>query len=94
MTLHKRSLMITQEWLSDPTQEQWDELRALEEDPRMTWDDIKHCMLVAEAEVSKRLLDQTGRHANPHELILRRDPEKNVAMAYREKHLTVKVMIY
>ena len=56
----------------------------------MIRDDIKQCMLVAEAEVSKQLLDQTGRHADPHELILRRDPQKNVAMAYRKKEMTVR----
>ena len=89
ISLHKRSLAITKEWMANPTRAQWDELREIEEEPRMKWVDIKNCMLVAEAEISKRLLDQKGRHANPHELIIRRDPEKDVALQYRSTKLEI-----
>ena len=38
LSLHERSLVITEKWMSNPTKEQWSELFALEDDPRMGYE--------------------------------------------------------
>jgi hypothetical protein len=73
IALHERSMTITEEWMSNPTKEQWEELTKIEDDPRMRYEDIIKCRSLVEAKVLHRLQFQTrNKSIKPWQLQLRR----------------------
>ena len=77
MLLHERSMLITEQWMSNPTKEQWEELTQIEEDPRMHVEDIIQNQTLVEAKVLHRLqFNGKNKNIKPWQLQLRRDSSK------------------